>query len=56
MREIVIGGAQMEPIQKAECREQLSIECCFNGRSSKCRLWISCFPELCLTTFFQMVF
>ena len=53
MREIVIGGAQMGPIQKAECREAVidrMLTLMAEAQNAGCGLVV--FPELCLTTFF----
>ena len=53
MREIVIGGAQMGPIQRAEAREAVvarMIALLDDANRAGCNLVI--FPELCLTTFF----
>ena len=53
MREIVIGGAQMGPIQKAECREAVidrMLALMAEAQNAGCGLVV--FPELCLTTFF----
>ncbi len=53
MREIVIGGAQMGPIQKAEPREAVverMIALLDTAKGAGCDLVI--YPELCLTTFF----
>lgn len=53
MREIVIGGAQMGPIQKAEGRDQVvarMLALVDQAAAQGCDLVI--FPELCLTTFF----
>ena len=53
MREIVIGGAQMGPIQRADSREQVvsrMITLLDEAKRAGCNLVI--FPELCLTTFF----
>ena len=53
MREIVIGGAQMGPIQKTECREAVidrMLALMAEAQNAGCGLVV--FPELCLTTFF----
>ncbi len=53
MREIVIGGAQMGPIQRADTREQVvsrMLVLLDDAKRAGCNLVI--FPELCLTTFF----
>ncbi|MAZ22966.1 N-carbamoyl-D-amino-acid hydrolase [Roseovarius sp.] len=53
MREIVIGGAQMGPIQKADTREEVverMIALLQQAKGAGCDLVV--FPELCLTTFF----
>lgn len=53
MREIVIGAAQMGPIQRADTREAVvsrMIALLDEANSAGCKLVI--FPELCLTTFF----
>ncbi|MEL0197938.1 MAG: N-carbamoyl-D-amino-acid hydrolase [Rhodobiaceae bacterium] len=53
MREIVIGGAQMGPIQRADTREAVvarMIALLDDANRAGCNLVI--FPELCLTTFF----
>ena len=53
MREIVIGGAQMGPIQKIENRASVierMMELISLAKSASCDLVV--FPELCLTTFF----
>jgi predicted amidohydrolase len=53
MREIVIGGAQMGPIQKADSREAVvarMIALLDQARDAGCDLVV--FPELALTTFF----
>ncbi len=53
MREIVIGGAQMGPIQKTECREAVvdrMLALMTEAQNAGCGLVV--FPELCLTTFF----
>jgi predicted amidohydrolase len=53
MREIVIGGAQMGPIQRADTREQVvsrMLALLDDAKRAGCNLVI--FPELCLTTFF----
>ena len=53
MREIVIGGAQMGPIQRADTREQVvsrMLALLDDAKRAECNLVI--FPELCLTTFF----
>ncbi len=53
MREIVVGGAQMGPIQRADSREQVvarMIALLEQARAAGCTLVV--FPELCLTTFF----
>ncbi|MEM9321083.1 MAG: N-carbamoyl-D-amino-acid hydrolase [Pseudomonadota bacterium] len=53
MREIVIGGAQMGPIQKADSREAVVARMnalLDQAIAAKCDLVV--FPELCLTTFF----
>ena len=53
MREIVIGGAQMGPIQKAEPREAVvdrMIVLMEEAHTVGCNLVV--YPELCLTTFF----
>ena len=53
MREIVIGGAQMGPIQRADTREAVvarMIALLDDANRAGCSLVI--FPELCLTTFF----
>ncbi|MEO1491670.1 MAG: N-carbamoyl-D-amino-acid hydrolase [Pseudomonadota bacterium] len=53
MRELVIGGAQMGPIQKADSREAVVARMMVlldQAIAAKCDLVV--FPELCLTTFF----
>ncbi|MFU1479083.1 N-carbamoyl-D-amino-acid hydrolase [Roseovarius sp. C7] len=53
MREIVIGGAQMGPIQKADTREAVverMLALLQQAKGAGCDLVV--FPELCLTTFF----
>ena len=53
MREIVIGGAQMGPIKRADTREAVvarMIALLDDANRAGCNLVI--FPELCLTTFF----
>ena len=53
MREIVIGGAQMGPIQRADTREAVvarMIALLEDAYRAGCKIVI--FPELCLTTFF----
>ncbi len=53
MRNIVIGGAQMGPIQKAESRDavvQRMLALLEQAHASSCNLVV--FPELALTTFF----
>jgi len=53
MREIVIGGAQMGPIQKADTRQVVvarMIALLDQAKGAGCDLVV--FPELCLTTFF----
>ena len=53
MREIVIGGAQMGPIQKADSREAVvgrMIALLHQAKRAGCDLVV--YPELCLTTFF----
>ena len=53
MREIVIGGAQMGPIQKADSREAVvarMMALLDQAIAAKCDLVV--FPELTLTTFF----
>ena len=53
MREIVIGGAQMGPIQRADTREAVvarMIALLDEAHKAGCNLVV--FPELCLTTFF----
>jgi N-carbamoyl-D-amino-acid hydrolase len=53
MREIVIGGAQMGPIQKADTREavvQRMVALLHEARAAGCDLVV--YPELALTTFF----
>ncbi|MDG2405433.1 MAG: N-carbamoyl-D-amino-acid hydrolase [Paracoccaceae bacterium] len=53
MREIVIGGAQMGPIQKTDSREAVverMISLLTEAKRADCNLVV--FPELCLTTFF----
>jgi len=53
MREIVIGGAQMGPIQKAEPREAVverMLSLLEEANGAGCDLVV--YPELCLTTFF----
>lgn len=53
MREIVIGAAQMGPIQKADTRAQVvdrMIALLDQARAAGCTLVV--YPELCLTTFF----
>ena len=53
MREIVVGGAQMGPIQRADTREAVvarMIALLDDANRAGCNLVI--FPELCLTTFF----
>ncbi len=53
MRELVIGGAQMGPIQRADTREAVvarMIALLDDANRAGCNLVI--FPELCLTTFF----
>ena len=53
MREIVVGGAQMGPIQKSETRFSVverMLELISLAKGESCDLVV--FPELCLTTFF----
>ena len=53
MREIVIGGAQLGPIQKAESREAVvdrMINLLHQAKRAECDLVV--YPELALTTFF----
>lgn len=53
MREIVIGAAQMGPIQKADSREAVvarMLDLFEQARRNGCHLVV--YPELCLTTFF----
>ena len=53
MREIVLGGAQMGPIQKDEPREAVvdrMIVLMEEAHIAGCNLVV--YPELCLTTFF----
>lgn len=53
MREIVIGGAQMGPIQKLDSREAVvarMLALLQQAKEKGCDLVV--FPELCLTTFF----
>ena len=53
MREIVIGGAQMGPIQRADTREAVvsrMLALLDEANKAGCNLVV--FPELCLTTFF----
>lgn len=53
MREIVIGGAQMGPIQKSDTREavvQRMVALLHEARGAGCDLVV--YPELALTTFF----
>ncbi|MGI9449633.1 MAG: N-carbamoyl-D-amino-acid hydrolase [Geminicoccaceae bacterium] len=53
MREIVVGAAQMGPIQKADSRDAVvarMIDLLDQAEVEKCDLVV--FPELCLTTFF----
>lgn len=53
MREIVIGAAQMGPIQRADSREAVvarMMALLDQAKSAGCTLVV--FPELCLTTFF----
>lgn len=53
MREIVIGAAQMGPIQKAESRAEVvarMLALLDQARAAGCTLVV--YPELCLTTFF----
>ena len=53
MREIVIGGAQMGPIQKSDSREAVvarMLALLAEARRAGCDLVV--YPELCLTTFF----
>ena len=53
MREIVIGAAQMGPIQRADTRQEVvarMIALLDQAHAAGCTLVI--FPELCLTTFF----
>lgn len=53
MREIIIGAAQMGPIQRADSRTQVvarMIALLDEAKSAGCGLVV--FPELCLTTFF----
>ncbi len=53
MREIVIGGAQMGPIQKSDSREAVverMLALLAEAQGAGCDLVV--FPELCLTTFF----
>ena len=53
MREIVVAGAQMGPIQKAEPREAVverMLALMEEAHSAGCDLVV--YPELCLTTFF----
>ena len=57
MREIVIGGAQMGPIQKADSREAVvarMMALLDQAIAAKCDLVV--FPELTLTTFFPRWF
>lgn len=53
MREIIIGGAQMGPIQKADSRADVvarMIALLDQAKTAGCDLVV--YPELCLTTFF----
>lgn len=53
MREIVIGAAQMGPIQKADSREEVvarMLDLLDQAKAGGCDLVV--YPELCLTTFF----
>lgn len=53
MREIVVGGAQMGPIQKADTREEVvdrMLALLQQAKGAGCDIVV--FPELCLTTFF----
>jgi predicted amidohydrolase len=53
MREIVIGAAQMGPIQRADTREEVvarMVALLDQAHVAGCTLVV--FPELCLTTFF----
>ena len=53
MREVVIGAAQMGPIQKAESRGEVvarMLALLEQARAAGCTLVV--YPELCLTTFF----
>ena len=53
MRNIVVGGAQMGPIQKADTRVQVierMIVLLDDAKANGCTLVV--FPELALTTFF----
>ncbi|MEM1345074.1 MAG: nitrilase-related carbon-nitrogen hydrolase, partial [Pseudomonadota bacterium] len=53
MREIVIGAAQMGPIQRADTREAVvarMLALLDQAAAQGCQLVV--FPELCLTTFF----
>ena len=57
MREIVIGGAQMGPIQKAEPRDAVverMLALMKEAHTAGCDLVV--YPELCLTTFFPRWF
>ena len=57
MRDLVIGGAQMGPIQRSEDRASVVGRMCAmleRAACAKCDLVI--FPELCLTTFFPRWF
>ena len=53
MREIVVGAAQMGPIQKADSREEVvarMLDLLDQAKAGGCDLVV--YPELCLTTFF----
>ena len=53
MREIVVGAAQMGPIQKADSREMVvarMVDLLEQAKKAGCHLVV--YPELCLTTFF----
>ena len=53
MREIVIGGAQMGPIQKSDSREAVVERMlALLGEAQRAGCDLVVFPELCLTTFF----
>ncbi len=53
MREIVIGGAQMGPIQKSDSRETVVDRMlALLGEAQRAGCDLVVFPELCLTTFF----